>query len=221
MMHQYKSRKILVYIFLFFIIATINNKNFSLSNFPNLNNITVSGLDEKSNLEIVRKLDFLKLNNLFFINKSKIDQIINSNNFVEKYSIHKIYPSSIKVKIEKAKLLIKTENDYYLGSNGKFIKANKQINNIPIILGDFNISEFFLFKEIIDKSNFKFENIHKLTFLPSKRWNIETKNGILIKLPRKKLIEAFELLDSFLLEKRNRKFKIIDLRQNNQVIIDE
>ena len=125
MMHQYKSRKILVYIFLFFIIATINNKNFSLSNFPNLNNITVSGLDEKSNLEIVRKLDFLKLNNLFFINKSKIDQIINSNNFVEKYSIHKIYPSSIKVKIEKTKLLIKTENDYYLGSNGKFIKANK------------------------------------------------------------------------------------------------
>ena len=125
MMHQYKSRKILIYIFLFFIIATINNKNFSLSNFPNLNNIIVSGLDEKSNLEIIRKLDFLKLDNLFFINKFKIDQIINSNNFVEKYSIHKIYPSSIKVKIEKTKLLIKTENDYYLGSNGKFIK---QIN---------------------------------------------------------------------------------------------
>ena len=143
MMPQQKSKKILIYIFLFFIIASINNKNFSLSNFPNLNNIIVSGLDEKSNLEIIRKLDFLKLENLFFINKFKIDQIINSNNFVEKYSIHKIYPSSIKVKIEKTKLLIKTENDYYLGSNGKFIKANKQINNIPLFLETLISQSFF------------------------------------------------------------------------------
>ena len=196
-MLQSKSKKILIYFFLFLIIGTLNNKNLKNLNFPTLNNIIVSGLDEKDNLELINKLNFLKVDNLFFLNKSKINEIIDSNNFVEKFSIYKIYPSSIEIEIEKTRLLIKTDNNYYLGSNGKFMKINDQINDIPTIFGNFDVSEFFLLKDIIEKSNFKFENIDKLYFLPSKRWDIETKNGILIKLPKDKLIETFQLLDAF------------------------
>ena len=220
-MHQSKSKKILIYFFLFLIIGTLNNKNLSNLNFPNLKNIIVSGLDEKDNLELVNKLNFLKVDNLFFLNKSKINKIINSNNFIEKFSIYKIYPSSIEIEIVKTKLLIKTENDYYLGSNGKFMKINEKINNIPIIFGNFDVSEFFFLKDIIEKSNLKFENIHKLYFLPSKRWDIETKNGILIKLPKERLIESFKLLDVLFLKKNNKNFKTIDLRQNKQIVINE
>jgi len=201
-MHQSKSKKILIYFFLFLIIGTLNNKNLTNLNFPTLNNIIVSGLDEKDNLELINKLNFLKVDNLFFLNKSKINEIIDSNNFVEKFSIYKIYPSSIEIEIEKTRLLIKTDNNYYLGSNGKFMKINDQINDIPTIFGNFDVSEFFLLKDIIEKSNFKFENIDKLYFLPSKRWDIETKNGILIKLPKDKLMESFQLLDAFFLKKK-------------------
>tara|TARA_B100000035_G_scaffold56779_1_gene45104 strand:+ start:98 stop:760 length:663 start_codon:yes stop_codon:yes gene_type:complete len=220
-MHQSKSKKILIYFFLFLIIGTLNNKNLTNLNFPTLNNIIVSGLDEKDNLELINKLNFLKVDNLFFLNKSKINEIIDSNNFVEKFSIYKIYPSSIEIEIEKTRLLIKTDNNYYLGSNGKFMKINDQINDIPTIFGNFDVSEFFLLKDIIEKSNFKFENIDKLYFLPSKRWDIETKNGILIKLPKDKLMESFQLLDAFFLKKKNKNFKSIDLRQNKQIIVNE
>ncbi len=220
-MHQSKSKKILIYFFLFLIIGTLNNKNLTNLNFPTLNNIIVSGLDEKDNLELINKLNFLKVDNLFFLNKSKINEIIDSNNFVEKFSIYKIYPSSIEIEIEKTRLLIKTDNNYYLGSNGKFMKINDQINDIPTIFGNFDVSEFFLLKNIIEKSNFKFENIDKLYFLPSKRWDIETKNGILIKLPKDKLMESFQLLDAFFLKKKNKNFKSIDLRQNKQIIVNE
>ena len=220
-MLQSKSKKILIYFFLFLIIGTLNNKNLKNLNFPTLNNIIVSGLDEKDNLELINKLNFLKVDNLFFLNKSKINEIIDSNNFVEKFSIYKIYPSSIEIEIEKTRLLIKTDNNYYLGSNGKFMKINDQINDIPTIFGNFDVSEFFLLKDIIEKSNFKFENIDKLYFLPSKRWDIETKNGILIKLPKDKLIETFQLLDAFFLKKKNKNFKSIDLRQNKQIIVNE
>tara|TARA_B100000073_G_C23569771_1_gene507620 strand:+ start:63 stop:725 length:663 start_codon:yes stop_codon:yes gene_type:complete len=220
-MHQSKSKKILIYFFLFLIIGTLNNKNLKNLNFPTLNNIIVSGLDEKDNLELINKLNFLKVDNLFFLNKSKINEIIDSNNFVEKFSIYKIYPSSIEIEIEKTRLLIKTDNNYYLGSNGKFMKINDQINDIPTIFGNFDVSEFFLLKDIIEKSNFKFENIDKLYFLPSKRWDIETKNGILIKLPKDKLMESFQLLDAFFLKKKNKNFKSIDLRQNKQIIVNE
>ena len=220
-MLQSKSKKILIYFFLFLIIGTLNNKNLTNLNFPTLNNIIVSGLDEKDNLELINKLNFLKVDNLFFLNKSKINEIIDSNNFVEKFSIYKIYPSSIEIEIEKTRLLIKTDNNYYLGSNGKFMKINDQINDIPTIFGNFDVSEFFLLKDIIEKSNFKFENIDKLYFLPSKRWDIETKNGILIKLPKDKLMESFQLLDAFFLKKKNKNFKSIDLRQNKQIIVNE
>ena len=220
-MHQSKSKKILIYFFLFLIIGTLNNKNLTNLNFPTLNNIIVSGLDEKDNLELINKLNFLKVDNLFFLNKSKINEIIDSNNFVEKFSIYKIYPSSIEIEIEKTRLLIKTDNNYYLGSNGKFMKINDQINDIPTIFGNFDVSEFFLLKDIIEKSNFKFENIDKLYFLPSKRWDIETKNGILIKLPKERLIESFKLLDVLFLKKDNKNFKTIDLRQNKQIVINE
>ena len=220
-MLQSKSKKILIYFFLFLIIGTLNNKNLKNLNFPTLNNIIVSGLDEKDNLELINKLNFLKVDNLFFLNKSKINEIIDSNNFVEKFSIYKIYPSSIEIEIEKTRLLIKTDNNYYLGSNGKFMKINDQINDIPTIFGNFDVSEFFLLKDIIEKSNFKFENIDKLYFFPSKRWDIETKNGILIKLPKDKLMETFQLLDAFFLKKKNKNFKSIDLRQNKQIIVNE
>jgi len=220
-MHQSKSKIILIYFFLFLIIGTLNNKNLTNLNFPTLNNIIVYGLDEKDNLELINKLNFLKVDNLFFLNKSKINEIIDSNNFVEKFSIYKIYPSSIEIEIEKTRLLIKTDNNYYLGSNGKFMKINDQINDIPTIFGNFDVSEFFLLKDIIEKSNFKFENIDKLYFLPSKRWDIETKNGILIKLPKDKLMETFQLLDAFFLKKKNKNFKSIDLRQNKQIIVNE
>ena len=49
-MLQSKSKKILIYFFLFLIIGTLNNKNLTNLNFPTLNNIIVSGLDEKDNL---------------------------------------------------------------------------------------------------------------------------------------------------------------------------
>ena len=65
-MPQKKNRKILLYIFLFFIIGTLNNKNFNINNLINENEIIVFGLDEKNNQEIVNNIKLLQLGNLFF-----------------------------------------------------------------------------------------------------------------------------------------------------------
>ena len=219
-MLQSKSKKILIYFFLFLIIGTLNNKNLKNLNFPTLNNIIVSGLDEKDNLELINKLNFLKVDNLFFLNKSKINEIIDSNNFVEKFSIYKIYPSSIEIEIEKTRLLIKTDNNYYLGSNGKFMKINDQINDIPTIFGNFDVSEFFLLKDIIEKSNFKFENIDKLYFYPLKDGILKLKMEFLLSSQRQ-INGDFSIVRRFFFKKKNKNFKSIDLRQNKQIIVNE
>ena len=72
MLHQ-KSKKIFIYFFLFLIIGTLNNKNINNFYFFKIDKILIKGLDEKSNNKLSQDLNFLKLNNLFFLNKLKIN----------------------------------------------------------------------------------------------------------------------------------------------------
>ena len=95
-MPQRKSRKILLYIFLFLIIGTLNNKNLN-NKLEYENEIIVFGLDEKNNQEIANNLKLLQLGNLFFLDKNKIEEIVKSNGLVEKFSVFKEYPSSLKI----------------------------------------------------------------------------------------------------------------------------
>ena len=91
-------------------IGTMNNKNLNSENYPKINKIIVTGLDVENNLRLVKSLNFLKFSNLFFINKIQITEIIDSNNSIEQYSIFKKYPSSLEIKISKAKFLAKIFN---------------------------------------------------------------------------------------------------------------
>ena len=70
-MPQTKSKKILLYFFLFLLIGTINNKNLNNLELTKIENVTVSGLDDKNNYELINDLDFLKIESLFFLDKKK------------------------------------------------------------------------------------------------------------------------------------------------------
>ena len=91
---------------------------------------------------------------------------------------------------------------------------------MPFIFGDIEISEFLKLKKVIDNSNFNYNDIKNLYYFKSKRWDIETKNGLLIKLPHENLVKSFKLLLNIFYEKDFKNIKNIDLRQNNQVILN-
>ena len=71
------------------------------------------------------------------------------------------------------------------------------------------------------KINFKLSQVKNLFFFPSGRWDIETHKGILIKLPIFKVKESLNLYLELLNKDDFKNIKIIDLRQNNQVITNE
>ena len=104
-MLQKKSKKIFTYILVFLIIGTLSNKNLNKKNFTKINKITVSGLDNKNNFELSKSLNYLKVSNLFFIDRHKIERIVKANNLVEKYSISKKYPSTLDIKINRTIIL--------------------------------------------------------------------------------------------------------------------
>ena len=125
-MLQKKSKKIFTYLFVFLIIGTLTNKNLKNTNFTKISKITVSGLDNKNNFELLNSLNYLKVSNLFFIDQHKIERIVKANNLVEKYSISKKYPSTLDIKINRTIFLAQFKRNniqFFLGSNGKFIKG--------------------------------------------------------------------------------------------------
>ena len=223
-MPNQKSKKILLYFFIFLLIGSLNNKNFEFINFFKVDKIIVTGLDKESNNELYENLNFLRNNNLFFLSKSKIKDILSSNSLIEKYFIFKRYPSTLDIKVHQTEFLakmIKDNENFYLGSNGKLTKIIDPSIDLPIIFGDFSNQSFFELKKAIDQTNFKYDEIKRLFFFKSGRWDIETKKGLLIKLPKNEIQNSLKLVISFLSNSLENDVSLIDLRQNNQIIVNE
>jgi cell division protein FtsQ len=92
---------------------------------------------------------------------------------------------------------------------------------IPFIFGNLEIKEFFKLKLMIDNSAFDFNEIKNLFFFPSGRWDIETYSGLLIKLPKDNVNQSINLFLKIRNEDGIENKKMIDLRQKNQLIINE
>ena len=219
-----KSKKISIYIFLLILLGSINNITLNKIQFEKIEKINVSGLDESDNQKLLKEIKNLNLGNIFFINRNEINTIINSNSLVETYDIFKKYPSRIDVKLKKTNFLAKINLDgqiFFIGSNGKLTQSFFINEDLPFIFGNPNINEFLKFKKIIDNSKISYENIKSLFFFRTKRWDIELKNNILIKLSRDNVEKDLNNVYLFLDKENDSSKKIIDARIQNQIITNE
>ena len=117
---------------------------------------------------------------------------------------------------------VKDNNEIFvIGSNGKLIPNNFQASDLPYIFGKPEIQEFLKFKQIVDQSKFSFDEIDSLYFFPSKRWDIKLKNNILLKLSNNSTMASLDYAYEFLEQYDEKNFNIIDLRIENQIILNE
>ena len=93
---------------------------------------------------------------------------------------------------------MKLEKIFLIGSNGKLSKDDLFNNHLPFIFGQPNSEEFLNFKKIIDQSIFSYDEIKNFYFFPSKGWDIELKNNIIIKLPKDNTKDSLEVVFKFL-----------------------
>ena len=223
-MHQStgKKNKIIVYLILLFILSTTNGKFAgSQNNYSSIDyKINIEGLSNIQNLKISNELSNLLYKDIFFMDKKEINNIMNKYNFIEEYSIKRIYPSTINVKIKPTKYLARTSNDNKLlvGANGKLIKNEENNEILPYIFGEFNSTDFLDLKKNIEQSKFTFKELKTLYFFQSNRWDILTNNDILIKLPLNNSLESLNLAYK-IINNDNIEKKIIDLRVKNHLII--
>ena len=222
-MLQQINKKIIFYISLVIILGTFNNKNLKNFDLPKINMVNIEGIEFNDN-EYLKIMNLIKLNNLLSIQKSQIKEILNSNNLIEEYEVFKKYPSSLEIKIEKTNFLASTNingKNYLVGSNGKLINTKDYSQNLPFIFGNFEIEKFLEFKNIILQTDFKYNNIKNFYYFPSGRWDIEMISGVLIKLPIIGIKESLNLSIDLLEDKEFSNIKILDIRQKNQIVIND
>ena len=225
MMHQRTNRKIIIYLFLFTILGSVNNFKYINLQLFKIDLINISGLNDTENLNLYEKITDYKKKNIFFIDNLEISKNINSNNLVEKFWVFKEYPSTININLIKTNFLgiTKINNiDYLIGSNGKLIKKrNDQVIDLPFIFGSIDANDFLILKEILDKSNFNVSKIENFYYFKSNRWDIKTKKGLVIRLPSEINVNLLNTVNQIIEDENFKNIKILDFRHTNQIITYE
>jgi cell division septal protein FtsQ len=225
MMHQQTNRKVIIYLFLFAILASVNNFKYKNLQLFKIDLINISGLNDVENSNLYKKIIKYKKKNIFFIDNLEISKNINSNNLVEKFWVFKEYPSTINVNLIKTNFLgiAKINNiDYLIGSNGKLIKKrNDQVIDLPFIFGSIDANDFLILKEILDKSNFDSSKIENFYYFKSNRWDIKTKKGLIIRLPAEINVNLLNTVNQIMKDENFKNIKTLDFRQTNQLITYE
>ena len=224
MMHRQKGKKILIYFFLFLLVGSINNFSLNTMQLENIKHIKISGLDENENIYLLENILNLNLGNIFLVNRNDISKIISSNSLVQNYEIFKRYPHTIDIKIQKTNFLAKINRNgkiSLIGSNGKLSDIKFSDKELPFVFGKPEIDEFIKFTNVIEKSKFSFNQVKNFYFFPSKRWDLELKNNVILKLSKDhtklSLDQAFELLN----DSNFNNIKVVDARIKNQIILND
>ena len=222
-MHQLidKKKKITIYLFFLFILSTTSGKFIENqdSYSSKINQINIEGLSNTDNVKIANELNHLSYKNILLVSKDEIQEVISNYNIIEEYSVKKIYPLTINIKIKPTKFIARLSNDDQLvGANGKLIEDKDNREILPYIFGEFNSHNFLKFQKNIARSKFTFTKFKTLYFFPSNRWDILTYDEILIKLPQDNISKSLNLAYKIISSNDFKNKNLIDLRINNRLI---
>ena len=160
--------------------------------------------------------------NLIFLEDVEVKELLMQNTFIESFIIKKKYPNVLKIKIFEKKPIAILQNQkkkFYLSKKIELIEFN-DLNNykdLPYVFG--NKREFKIFYNNLSKIEFPFEMIKTFTLFESNRWDLETTNKKLIKLPHKDYTKSLRNYLHFINKNDLNKYKVFDYRINGQLIL--
>ena len=216
------SRQVIFALILFIFLTTVTFESKIFTSKFNVKKIIIENNSLLKEKDIKILLTPIYQKNIIFLKNKDIQKALKKNNFIESFNVKKKYPSTLKIKIfeyEPIAILINKKKKFYLNKKINAIKFKnfQNFENLPYVIG--NKEEFKIFYNNLKKIDFPFNQIKKITFYGSNRWNLETKNNKIIKLPSKNYIESLENFLSISSKSDFRKFKVFDYRINNQLIL--
>ncbi len=216
-----KKRSLIAFLFLTLLSTIVIKPDIITSKFY------IKKIEIKNNI-LLEKKDVKKIlseiygKNLIFLNNKEIKSLLIKNSFIDSYEIKKRYPNILQIKIfEKIPIaiLLKKKKKYYLSEKLDLIKFYdiQKYKNLPYVIGD--EKKFKIFYENLKMIDFPFNIVKKYILFETNRWDIQTTDKKLIKLPTNYYNES--LVNYLKLRNNNnfKKYKIFDYRVKDQLIL--
>ncbi len=216
------KKRFVIASFLLILLTTINSQqNFFISKF-NLEIIVVENNLLLKDKDIKNLLIPFYNKNLIFLDNNEVKKALLQNSFIESFKIKKKYPNTLKIEIYEKKpiaVLFNKKNKFYLSEKIDLIEFKNLPNyrTLPYVLG--NKDDFKIFYKNLKKINFPLDIIKKYSLYKTNRWDLETKDNQVIRLPSKNYTKS---LENFLnLKSKNdfEKYELFDYRISNQLIL--
>ena len=216
------KKRLLIALFLLILFTTINSQQRFIISYFDLKTIEIENNLLLKDNDIKNLLISFYNKNLVLLKNDEVKKALMQNSLIESFNIKKKYPNTLKVKIFEKKpfvVLLNKKSKYYLSEKIDLIEFKDLPNyqTLPHVLG--NKDDFKIFYNNLKKINFPLDIIKKYTLFETNRWDLETKNNQVIKLPSKNYIKS---LKNFLnLKNKNdfEKYELFDYRINNQLIL--
>ena len=222
-----KKIRILFYFFFIFFLSTINFFKIETNKTQSIflvNNIEILGTKKINKNELLQNLKLFYDQNILLIRKNDIQKIIEKYELIKEFNIKKVYPDKLKIEIYESEIVgfvIKNKKKYFLTDHKKLLLTddfNLITGTLPFIYGQNTEKYFSTFYNILNKKNFNLKLIKNYYFFESQRWDIELKNGLIIKFPIYELEKAIEISQELIKNKNFNTLSVIDLRIKGKVI---
>ena len=216
------KNRTLIAVSLFLILSTVTSQQkILISNF-NIKEIEIENNFFLKETDLKKQLIPIYGKNLLFLNNGNIKKILLKNSFIESFYIQKKYPNTLKIKIYEKKpiaILIDKKKKFYLSDKIDLIKFEniQNFQNLPYVLG--NKKEFKILYKNLKIAKFPTKLIKNYTLYESKRWDLQTIDKKVIKLPIKNYIESLKNFMMIINNKNFTKYFIFDYRIKNQLIL--
>jgi len=218
-------RKSLLWLITFFLLLTTYNPNFDNDSKSKLNiqRIEIINNHYIEEEEIQKKLNFLYNQSLFSLDTKKIKDDLMKDQFIDSFSIKKIYPSTLKIIIVEKKplaIFIKKKQKFYITEKGEIIsyKDIKYQKKLPTVFG--GGEQFYFLYNILKKTKFPIKKIKSYYFFESGRWDLILHDKITIKLPIEDYQHSLENFMSSYTDISFKNYKIYDYRIKDQLILN-
>ena len=213
-----KKIKIYFYLILFFLFSSQFNLKI-LTNFQE--KFKVSNIQIQGDIINIDEINNLKNKNIFFIDKTLVNNILNNYSILKNIEIKKIYPNTLNIQLELAKPIAKifsNNNFLYLGDNGKIFSSILSDTLVPEIQGVSSLESLNKLLNTIYNSPFNMDEINIIKIYPSQRFDLKFKNEKIIQFPKNVNKEFMNNAFHFYNTKNISK-KIIDMRLEKKIIL--
>ena len=216
------KKRLIIALLLFLILTTITSQHRIITSKFDLAHIEIEDNFLLKDKDIKKLLDPILYKNLIFLNNSQVAEALTKSDLIESFSIKKKYPNTLRLKIVERKpiaILVSKKKKFYVSEKIDLIDFNniKNYENLPYVFG--SKDEFKILYNNLKEINFPFDQVKKYILYESNRWDIETLNNKLIKLPKKNYSNKLKNYQDIKNQDNFKKYKIFDYRIKDQLIL--